>query len=91
MDRQRLTERLTERFDADPARARVVARAAGDLADSGRYAADFQTSLTIDVVLANLRDAPDDSTVDERWNWWMGALELSHGGYSQFDVRQSAV
>ena len=90
VDRSRLETRLVESFDADPAVARVVAREATDLADSGHYMADFGTSLTVAVVVSNLTDAPEDTTLAERWNWWMGSLELSHGGYVRFHVRPDA-
>ncbi|WP_136689866.1 hypothetical protein [Halorhabdus amylolytica] len=91
MDRSRLETRLVERFDADPAVAHVVARAAGDLVDSGSYPTDVDASLTVEVVIANLADAPDGTDLAGRWNWWMGALELSHGGYDRFCVRPDAV
>ena len=89
MDRTRL-ERELEAFDggADADARRVVARQAGDLADAGRYEADFGAPLTVETVVANLRDAPRDHGLVERWNWWVGALEVSHGGYDQFRVRR---
>ena len=34
--------------------------------------------------------APDDHGLVERWNWWMGALELAYGGYRQFGVNRYA-
>ncbi|WP_135667418.1 hypothetical protein [Halorhabdus rudnickae] len=91
MDRDRLETRLVERFDAVPRAARVVARQATDLDDAGRYERDFDAPLTVEIVVANLADAPDEWDLVERWNWWLGALELSHGGYSQFGVRHGGV
>ncbi|WP_276273281.1 hypothetical protein [Haloarcula litorea] len=90
MDRQELERALRETFDADEATARVVARQARDLADAGQFDADFDGELTVDEVVRNLRDAPGDHTVAERWNWWLGALDLSHGGYARFSVRTDA-
>jgi len=69
---------------------RVVARQAGDLADSGVYDADAGLALTPQAIVENLADAPDDHALVERWNWWMGALDLAHGGYERFRVRRWA-
>ena len=88
MDRDRLEAALVEGYDAEAAIARVVARQARDLADSGQYATDLEAELTVEAVVANLADAPDDHDLVERWNWWLGALELSHGGYERFSVRE---
>ena len=91
MDRQRLESELTDRYDADAETRRVVGRQAQDLADSERITEDFGFDLTVDDVLANLADAPDDHSLAERWNWWMGALDMSHGGYDRFHVRPDVV
>lgn len=87
MDRTRLFERLGEESDAGEQVRRAVARQAGDLADSGRIAEELGYELTIEAVLANLADAPEGYGLIERWNWWMGALDLSHGGFERFRVR----
>lgn len=87
VNRERL-ERELEAFEGSADARRVVARQARDLADSGRYGADFDTDLTPETVVANLRDAPADHDLVERWNWWVGSLEVSHGGYEQFRVRR---
>jgi len=86
VDRQELDEKLSAAF-GDEATASVVARQAGDLADSGRFDADFDGELTPEIVVQNLRDAPEEYTLAERWNWWLGALDFSHGGYARFSVR----
>lgn len=86
MDRERLRERLRE-FDGTDRERRAVARAAGDLADSGRYEADAGRALTIADVMEHLGDAPDES-VASRWNWWVGSLDLAYGGYGEFQVRR---
>ena len=88
MNRDDLARRLADAFDATAGERRVVARAAGDLADAGRYEADAGVDLTPDLVVANLADAPDDYPLVERWNWWMGALEIAYGGYDQFRVHR---
>ena len=85
MNRERL-ERELEAFDGSADARRVVARQARDLADSGRYEADFDAALTPGTVVANLGDAPAEHSLVERWNWWVGSLELSRGGYEQFRV-----
>jgi hypothetical protein len=85
MDRELLMLHLRQAFGGTPAERRTVARAAGDLADSGRLESDLGTDLTPDVVLEQLSDAPE-GTPAERWNWWMGALEASHGGYLEFRI-----
>lgn len=86
MDRQELERTLRETFD-DVGAAAVVARQAGDLADGGQFDADFGGELTIGTVVDNLEDAPEGYSLAERWNWWLGALDLSHGGYTRFSVR----
>ncbi|QLH81549.1 hypothetical protein [Halosimplex pelagicum] len=86
MNRERLESEL-ERFEGDADARRVVARQARDLADSGRVAEDLEFELTVETVLENLADAPADHSLVERWNWWIGSLELSHGGYERFQVR----
>lgn len=87
MDRQELTQTLCESFDADADFASVVARQAGDMSDGDRFADDFDAELTVETIVENLRDAPAEYTLAERWNWWLGALDLSHGGYARFSVR----
>lgn len=85
MDRDRLDTAL-DAFDPTPGERRVVVRQAIDLDDSGQFEADMETELTTDVIVRNLRDAPDDRLAD-RWNWWMGSLTIAYGGYERFQVR----
>lgn len=73
-------------FDAGPEERRVVARQARDFAASGKPRADRGSPVTVDTVVDNLEDAPEGSWLAERWNWWMGALEVAYGGYRQFQV-----
>ena len=82
--------RLVAEFEADAGAARVVARQARDLSDSGRFEADMARALTASVAVRNLRDAPDELGLPEKWNWWVGALELAYGGYDQFRVARWA-
>ncbi|WP_353634940.1 hypothetical protein ABSL23_05055 [Halobacterium sp. NMX12-1] len=85
MDRRHLMDRLDAEFGGTPAERRVVARTAGDLADAGVLADDLDFEVTAEGVVDQLTDAPGGSPA-ERWNWWMGALEASHGGYRRFRV-----
>jgi hypothetical protein len=89
VDRPRLESELADAFEPDAGEEtlRAISRQARDLADSGQIDADFGHELTVDVILDNLADAPDDHTLVERWNWWLGSLDLSHGGYQRFRVR----
>lgn len=87
MDRARLVERLDAEFDGSERTLRAVSRQAQDLADSGRIADELGYELTVETVVSNLADAPDGYSLVERWNWWIGALELSHGNYQRFHVR----
>jgi len=88
MDRQRLLEQLGTEFDSSERAVRAVARQAGDLADSGRFAADAGYELTASEVIDNLADAPGEYTLVKRWNWWVGSLGLAYGnGYHRFRVR----
>ena len=88
MDRNALERELARTFDAGDDVVTVVARQARDLADAGRFDADFGAELTVADVVENLEDAPEGYSLAERWNWWLGALEVSHGGYTEFTVRQ---
>ena len=88
MNRELLEGRLRQRFGGTEAERRVVARQAVDLHDSGRYAEVRGVELAVDDLLAELREAPDDLGLVERWNWWVGALELAHGGFEPFRVRR---
>lgn len=70
--------------------AKVVVRQAVDLRDSGYYREDAGEKLSVDAVADHLRDAPEDCTdAVERWNWWLGSLELAYGArYGRFTVRR---
>lgn len=87
MNADELDRALADAFEGDAAERRVVVRQARDLADSGKPERDRGTPLAVDEVIADLADAPDDS-VAERWNWWIGALEVAYGGYEPFQVRR---
>jgi hypothetical protein len=88
MDATELDRRLAAAFDAPPGACRVVARAMGDFLDSGAYREDAGSDPTPESVVSHLRDAPDGLSLPERWNWWMGALELAYGGYAEFQVHR---
>ena len=91
MDRDELERELAGRFGGDEQTRRAISRQARDLADSGRIEADFEYELTVDAVLDHLADAPDGHSLVERWNWWVGSLDLSEGGYQRFHVRPDVV
>jgi hypothetical protein len=91
MERAQLETALASTFDGDERLCRAISRQARDLADSGRIRADFGYELTADAVVDHLEDAPDDHTLAERWNWWIGSLDLSHGEYQRFHVRTDAL
>ena len=88
MDRDCLDRRLRQTFDASDGERRVVLREALDLHDDGRYADTHGAELTVEDVLDTHHEAPEDLGLVERWNWWVGALELAHGGYEAFRVRR---
>lgn len=87
MDAKRLETTLEAEFGGTAAERRVVARQTRDLSDSGKPERDRGDALTVTDVVANLEDAPEDSSLVERWNWWLGALDTAYGGYQQFTVR----
>ena len=87
IDPERLETRLCEEFGGTTEQARVVVRQAVDLADAGQYEADVGTTLTTALVIDELADAPD-GTPAERWNWWLGSLEVAYGDYERFSIRQ---
>lgn len=82
-----LADALEDAFDGTDAEYRVVARQARDLADAGIVADDRGEPLTIEEIVRNLEDAPEDSSVADRWNWWLGALDTAYSGYREFEVR----
>lgn len=89
MDRDALAERLAEAFDAEAPERRVVVRQAVDLADAGRWAETHDgEALTVDRVVAELEQAPEGDGLADRWNWWLGSLELAYGGFERFTVRR---
>lgn len=77
--------RTLEQFGGTEGERRTVARQASDLAASGKHAHDRSHPLTVDVVVDQLSEAREGSPAD-RWNWWMGALEVAYGGYEPFQV-----
>jgi hypothetical protein len=91
VDREALEQALAESFDGSEEACQVVARQIRDLADAGKIEAELGFELSIETVVDNLEDAPDDYSLVERWNWWLGSLELSHGGYNRFRVRPDVV
>ena len=82
-----LMKALSAEFDGDDAECRVVARQARDLADAGVVAEDRGEPLTVAEIVRNLADAPEGSSVADRWNWWLGALNAAYDGYREFEVR----
>ena len=86
LDAEALAAALT-RFGGTESERQTVARQAADLAASGKHARDRSHPLTAEVVVTELSDAREGSPA-ERWNWWMGALEVAYGGYEAFQVRR---
>lgn len=91
MDRGKLERELQAAFDGDEQTRRAISRQARDLADSGRIEEDFGYELTVDAIVDHLEDAPDAHSLVERWNWWVGSLDLSEGGYQRFHVRPDVI
>lgn len=87
MDPKRLEVALAGKYGGDASERRVIARQARDLVDSGKPEKDRDHSLSVSEIIEQLSDAPDGSSVIERWNWWMGALDTAYGGYGRFAVR----
>jgi len=86
--RSRIDERLSEAYDAGPDERRAVVRAVVDLRDSGRYRETTGRELTPELVVSELEDAPDEYGLAERWNWWIGALDLAYGDFDRFAVNR---
>jgi len=87
VDTTRLTHTLSAEFGGSEAELRVVTRQIMDLVDSGKTVSDRGAELTVEEIVSHLQDAPDGSDLVERWNWWMGALDVAYGGYERFSVR----
>lgn len=90
MDATRLNDTLKATFDSSAADRRVVVRQASDLAAIGKAEADRGVGLAVDDIVTHLQDAPADADLVDRWNWWLGALDLAYGGYQQFTVQARA-
>ncbi len=91
MERANLEDELQSVFGGDEQVRRAISRQARDLTDSDRIREDFGYEPTVDTIVDHLADAPDDHTLAERWNWWVGSLDLSKGGYQRFHVRPDIV
>lgn len=91
MDRRKLEAALANAFESDEQERRLVSRQARDLADSGQFATDQGGELAVPVVVSNLSDAPAGTLLVERWNWWIGSLDVAHSGYGQFVVQPWAL
>jgi hypothetical protein len=86
VDSDALADALS-RFGVTVAERRVVARQARDLADAGLVERHRGHALTVETVVSELAEAPDGGPAD-RWNWWVGALDVAYGGFAGFGVRQ---
>ena len=83
----RLNSALKAEFGGTDNERQVILRAVQDLADSEKPSRDRGHALTVPGICRHLADAPNDNSLVERWNWWMGALETAYGGYDYFTVR----
>lgn len=88
MDSGALDAALESAFGGTDAERRVVTRQARDLADSGKHGADRGRPLTVEEVVENLADAPEETSLPSRWNWWLGSLDVAYGGYREFQVER---
>lgn len=86
-----LERELAEAFGGTDRACRTVARQARDLVDAGTAEELLGHELTATDIVGHLEDAPDDHSLVERWNWWLGSLELADGGYNRFRVRPDVV
>ena len=92
MDPDALDRQLAEAFGSGAAERRVVVRQAVDLVDAGRWAETHDDeALTPERIVSELEQAPRDAGLADRWNWWLGALEVAHGGFERFSVRRWTV
>jgi hypothetical protein len=87
IDPDRLDRALADAFGGTAGERRAVVRAAGDLADAGRLPEDRGHALTVGTVVDELDEAPGGTPAD-RWNWWIGALDVAYGGYAGFGVNR---
>lgn len=86
LDPDELAAELERAFGGRERERDVVARQARDLADSGKPEEDRGEPLTVAEVVRQMGDAPEGSGVADRWNWWLGSLEVAYGGYREFQV-----
>lgn len=76
-----------EQFGGSRQERLAVARQARDLYDSGKVNESIDGTMTTTFLISELSDAPSGTPAD-RWNWWIGAMNLAYGNFSQFQVRQ---
>ncbi len=88
VSRQQLEQELFRRFGGTDEQRRAVARQATDLLDSEQLIEDLGTQPTVPQLCNHLADAPDGYALPERWNWWIGSLELAFGGYLEFRLHE---
>lgn len=87
MEREVVMLLLRQAYGGTPGERRAIARSADDLEATGKYHDDTGVELSATRIIEELADAPGGSPA-ERWNWWMGALDLAYGEYTQFSVRR---
>lgn len=87
MDYERLDQALADRFGGTAQEREVLCREVRDLVDAAIAADDRGHELTVEEILTHLADAPDGTDLVEKWNWWMGALDIAYGGYERFTIR----
>jgi len=88
MKRQHLKQELYRQFGGTKQERTAVARMAMDLVDSGHLRDDLGSQPTVSQLCGHLSDAPDAYSLTERWNWWIGSLEIAFGGYLDFRLRE---
>lgn len=89
MDPEGLDQELAGAFGGTPSERRVVVRQALDLAEAGRWSETHgDEPLTPERIVTELGQAPDVDGLADRWNWWIGSLEVAHGDFERFAVRR---
>jgi hypothetical protein len=87
VDRNELEAKLEDAFGGTQTQRRVISRQARDMVDSGDLEAEFDIEVTAETIVNDLQDAPEEYSLVERWNWWVGSLDLAHDGFLRFRVR----
>lgn len=85
MNEDELRQEIIRQFDPKPEHVDSVVREAKRLDRSNRFERDFESEITVELVIAKLEEA--NRPIIAGWNWWMGCINSFELGYKQYQIR----